>query len=189
MKFVLNNINLIIVKWILFLIVYNYFWSNFGRSNDQYTSIKQNNFYYHPHMRVGNVFSHICGSVCLSACLSVCLSMCLSICVSICSGYNFGTTSHRHFILVCRYIFIISKSSLSIKVIGSRSRSYEKNDNFTCFNMFILCIWLQAINKVKVTHQCEGHIKVKVKYLLPFQFFVKFYLFQHINNLCVATSH
>ena len=33
-----------------------------------------------------------------------------------------------------------------------------------------------VINKVKVTHQGEGHIKVKVKYLLPFQLFAKFYL-------------
>ena len=55
---------------------------------------------------------------------------------------------------------------MSIKVIGSRSRSYEKNDNFTYFNMVILCIWLQFINKIKVTHQGEGHIKVKVKYFL-----------------------
>ena len=66
--------------------------------------------------------------------------------------------------LVCRYIFTISRSSSSIKVIDSRSKSYEKkNDNFTYFNMLILCIWLQVINKVKVTHQGEGHIKVKVK--------------------------
>ena len=42
-------------------------------------------------------------------------------------------------------------SSLSIKVIGSRSRSYEKNDNFTYFNM------LKVINKVKVTHQSEKY--------------------------------
>ena len=52
-----------------------------------------------------------------------------------------------------------------------------------------LCIWLQVINEVKVTHQGEGHIKVKVKYLLPFQFYAKFYLFQHIISLCVAASH
>ena len=34
-------------------------------------------------------------------------------------------------------------------------------------NMIILlisaCIWLQVINNVKVTHQADGHIKVKVK--------------------------
>ena len=40
---------------------------------------------------------------------------------------------------------------------------YEKNDNFTYFDMLILCIWLQVINEVKVTHQGEDHIKVKVK--------------------------
>ena len=42
--------------------------------------------------------------------------------------------------LVCRYILAISRSSLSIKVIGSRSRSNEKNDSFTHFNLLILCI-------------------------------------------------
>ena len=63
------------------------------------------------------------------------------------------------------------RSSLSIKVIGLRSRSYEKKtDNFTYFNLLVLCIWLQVINKVKVTHQGEGHIKVREKYLYPFQF-------------------
>ena len=50
--------------------------------------------------------------------------------------------------------------------------SYEKNDNFAYFNIFILCMWLQFINKVKVTHQSEGHIKIKVKYLRPFQLYV-----------------
>ena len=33
-------------------------------------------------------------------------------------------------------------------------------------------MWLQVINKVKVTHQGEGHIKVKVKYLHLFKFYV-----------------
>ena len=63
--------------------------------------------------------------------------------------------------LVCRYILTISTSSLSIKVIGSRSRSYDKNFFFTYFNMSILCIWLQVINEVQVMHQGEGNIKVK----------------------------
>ena len=35
--------------------------------------------------------------------------------------------------LVCRYIFTISRSSLSIKVIESRSRLHEKDDNFYLF--------------------------------------------------------
>ena len=64
----------------------------------------------------------------------------------------------------------ISRSSLSIKVIGSRS--YEKNDSFTYFNLLILSMWLQVINKVKVIHQGEGHTKVKVKYLHPFKFYI-----------------
>ena len=38
-----------------------------------------------------------------------------------------------------------------------------KNDSFTYFNLLIICMWPKAINKVKVTHQGEGHIKVKVK--------------------------
>ena len=39
----------------------------------------------------------------------------------------------------------------------------RKNDSLTYFNMLVLCMWLEVINKVKVTHQGEGHIKVKVK--------------------------
>ena len=57
-------------------------------------------------------------------------------------------------------------------VIGLRSRSYEKNNDMTYFNMLIPCIWLQVINKVKFMHQGEGHIKAKVKYLHPFKFYV-----------------
>ena len=37
-------------------------------------------------------------------------------------------------------------------------------------------MWLQVINMVKVTHQVEGHIKVKVKYLTPFQFYVMYFV-------------
>ena len=48
----------------------------------------------------------------------------------------------------------------------------RKNDSFTYFNLLILCMWLQVINKVKVTHQGEDHINVKVKYLHLFKFYV-----------------
>ena len=65
----------------------------------------------------------------------------------------------------------------------------RKNNSFTYFNFLILCMWPKVINKVKVTHQGQGHIKVKVKYLLPFQLYVKFYLFKHINPLYVAIGH
>ena len=110
--------------------------------------------------------------MCLSVCLSVCLSFYLSVCLSVCPSVQAITFELLHIktsFLVCRYIFTISRASLSIKVIGLRS--YEKNDNFTYFNMLILCIWLQVINKVKVTHQGEGHIKVKVKYVQYFKFY------------------
>ena len=65
-------------------------------------------------MRVGNVFSH-------ALCVSVCLSMCVSVQVITFEPLDIETS-----FLVCRYILTISQSSLSIKVIGSRSRSYEK---------------------------------------------------------------
>ena len=57
----------------------------------------------HLHIWLGNVFS-----------LSVCP------CVQIMT-FDFWTPSHRNFILVCRYNFTISRSSLSNMVIGSRS--------------------------------------------------------------------
>ena len=76
--------------------------------------------------------------------LSVCLSVQTIIFVPLYIQTSF---------LVCRYILTIPRSSLSIKVIGSRSRLHEKNDNFTYFNILIPCILLQVINKVKVTHQ------------------------------------
>ena len=44
--------------------------------------------------------------------------------------------------------------------------------NFTYFNTLIFYVWLQVINKVKFIHQGEGHIKVKVKYIHPFKFYV-----------------
>ena len=73
-------------------------------------------------MWVGNVFSYVCLSVCLSDCLSV-------------QTITFELLDIETSFLVCRYTLTISRQSLSIKVIGSRSRSYEKNDNFTYFNM------------------------------------------------------
>ena len=100
-------------------------------------------------MRVGNVFGHVCLSVCVSVCVSVCLSV---------QAITFEPLDIETSFLVCRYILTISRSHLSIKVIGSRSRSYEKSDSFTYFNFLILCMWLQVINKVR----SRSHIKVKV---------------------------
>ena len=110
----------------------------------------------------------VCLSVCLSVYLSVSLCVCLcvwlSVCPSVCISVQALTSEPLHIetsLLVYRYIFTISRSSLSIKVIRSRLRSYEKPYNFTYFNILILCMLLQIINKGKVTPQ--GHIKVKVK--------------------------
>ena len=112
-------------------------------------------------MCVGNVFGHVCLSVCLSV-----------------QAITFEPLDIETSFLVCRYILTISQLSLSIKVIGSWSRSYkEKKDSFTYFNLLIHCILRKVINNVKVTHQGEGHIKVKVKYLHPFKFYV-------IRTLC-----
>ena len=93
--------------------------------------------------------------------------MCLSVFLSV-KAITFEPLDIETSFLACRYILIISRSSLSIKVIVSRSLGQgqghmRKNDSFTYFNLLILCMWLQAINKVKVTHQGKGHIKVKVK--------------------------
>ena len=81
----------------------------------------------HLHMWVGNVFSHVC--------------------LCVCSGYNFWTPSHRNFFLVYRYIFTISRSSFECQGQGHMT----KKANFTYFNMLFLCMWLQVIDKVKVT--------------------------------------
>ena len=43
--------------------------------------------------------------------------------------------------------------------------------NLTYFNTLFLCVWLQVINKVKLI-KGEDHIKVKVKYLNPFKFYI-----------------
>ena len=64
-------------------------------------------------MRVGNVFGHVCLSVCLSVFLSV-------------QAITFEPLDIETSFLVCKYILTISRSNLSIKVIGLRSRSYEK---------------------------------------------------------------
>ena len=128
-------------------------------------------------MRVGNVIGHVCLSVCVSVCVfvcvSVCLSVCLSVCVPVCTGYNFWTPWHRNFIfgmqLHLDHIYVKFEYQghwIKVKVI------WEKNDSFTYFNLLIVSIWPKVINKVKVTHQGEGHIKVKIKYLHPFKFYV-----------------
>ena len=130
-------------------------------------------YFYHPRMRVGNVFGRVCLSVCLSVCPSVCLSVCLSVCPSVCLSVQTITFEPLHIgtsFLVWRYILTISRSSLSIKVIGSRSRSCAKKMIIYLFQLVIpLYVPLRPLKrsrshtKVKVTHQGQGQIKVNIK--------------------------
>ena len=149
-------------------------WRGWRLSQNKVFTIRS--YCYHPRMRVDNVFSHVCLSVCLSVCPSVQTIM-------------FELLDVETSFLVCRYILTISRSSLSIKVIGSRSRSYEKNDNFTYFNMWIICIWLQVTNEIKVTHQGEGHIKDKEKMSTSFPILCQILLIStHYSSVCVDRS-
>ena len=112
----------------------------------------------------------------------------MSVCVSVCLGYNFELLDIETSFLVCRYILTISRSSLSIKVID-QGQGHIKNDSFTYFNFLILCMWLQVINKVKVTHQGEGHIKVKVKISSSLPTLCKILLIlTYLSSVCVYRS-
>ena len=50
--------------------------------------------------------------------------------------------------------------------------------NYTYFNTVFLCMWLQVINKFKFIHKGHGHIKVKVRYLHPFNILCSMYSLQ-----------
>ena len=93
-------------------------------------------------MRVGNVFGRVCLSICLSVCLSVRLSVCPSVCLSV-QTITFELF-HIGWRLVWRYILTISRSSLSIKVIGSSSRSWTDtcvpfgSHSYPCFGFLVM---------------------------------------------------
>ena len=55
-------------------------------------------------------------------CVCVCVCVCLSVCLSV-QAITFEPVDIETSFLVWCYILTISRSSLSIKVIGSRSRS------------------------------------------------------------------
>ena len=76
----------------------------------------------------------------MSVCLAVCQSLCLSVFLPI-QAITFEPLYIETLFLICRYVFITNRSSLCIKVIGSRSRSYEKK-------MIILLI--QLVNPLYV---------------------------------------
>ena len=75
------------------------------------------------------ITSHVCSRgnvlvvhVCVSVCLCVCLSVCLCVSVSV-WAITFESVGTETLFLVWWYILTISRLTLSIKVIGSRSRS------------------------------------------------------------------
>ena len=94
-------------------------------------------FCYHPRMRIGNNFSRVCTSV---------------------QAMYFELLKVRNFILTYRYILTIFRLSLSIKVIGPRSRSNEK------LTYFYLTVTSVGLYSTKTYLKGQGHLKVKVKF-------------------------
>ena len=97
---------------------------------------------YHPRMRVGNDLSCVCLSVGWSVCLSV-------------EAITFEPLHIGTLCLAWRYILTIFRSSLNIKVIGSRSRPCAKND----YLLISTCYSFECDNRSLI----RSHIKVKVK--------------------------
>ena len=64
-----------------------------------------------------------CLCVCVSVCVAVCLCVCLSVFLSV-QDITFELIQIETSFLVCRHVFTISRSGLSIKVI--QSGPYEK---------------------------------------------------------------
>ena len=95
------------------------------------------------------ITTRVCGQVMLSV-MSVCVSVCVSVFLSV-QVITFEPLDIETSFLVCRYILTISRSSLSIKVIGSRSRSYEKNGSFAYFNLSLI----RSRSNIKVTSRSK----------------------------------
>ena len=93
-------------------------------------------FYYHPRMQIGNNSSH---SVCM--CVCVCLCICLCVCLSV-QTITFEMLKLGTSFLVYKYILTISRPSLSMTVIGSRSRS---NKIIDIFYLLVTSVCLYAI--------------------------------------------
>ena len=79
-------------------------------------------------------------------CLSVHVSLYLCVCVSVFSDYTFEPLHIGTSFLGWRYILTISRSSLSTKVIGLRSKSCSKNEHLlisTCYSF--ICTYRSLI--------------------------------------------
>ena len=108
------------------------------------TFANRQNIYYHPRMQTGNNFTQICLSVCLSICLSA-------------QAITFKWLKPGTSFLVYGCILIISRSNLSIKVMGLRLRS----NLFFCHILLNhqLYVFLFHSNMIKG----QGHLKLTVK--------------------------
>ena len=95
-------------------------------------------------MQIGNNFNWVCLCVFMSVCVSVQI-------------ITFELLKLETSFSVNRYILTISRSSVSIMVIGSRSRSKEK---LTYFYLTVSSVCLYS-TKTYLKGQC--HLKVKVK--------------------------
>ena len=130
-------------------------------------------------MQVGNVFGHVCLCVCLS----------LSVCPSV-QTITFEPLDIETSFLACICILTISRSSLSIKIIGSLGQDHMRK-----IMILLISTCKSSVYCYRSLMRSRSHIKLKVtsrskyKCPLPFQFYAKFYLFQQIISLCVATGH
>ena len=103
----------------------------------------------------------------IRSCLSVCVCIYLCVCVSVfltVQAITFELLDIETSFSVCKYI--LDHIQVKFEYQGhwvKRQGHMRKNYSFTYFNFLIHWMWLQVINKVKVIHQGEGHIKVKVK--------------------------
>ena len=128
--------------------------------------------HYHPRMRVGNVFSHVCLLVC------VCLSVYLSVCPSV------QAITYEPLDVEISFLVYLGQDWVS-RSLGQGQGHMRKNYNFSYFKLWIICIWLQVINEVKVTHQGECHIKVKVKMSTSFPILCQILLIStHYFSVC-----
>ena len=96
--------------------------------------------------------SHKCGMVMFqSVCLSVYIGVCLSVVFQLWQPWS------RKFTLVCMYwyVFRISRSVSYTKVVGSRSRSQERNSLSVYLVCRRVCLRLKVILLLPVTEYCK----------------------------------
>ena len=85
--------------------------------------------------------------------------LCACVCV-------FWTPSHRNFIFgmkTCISLPYLGRIWVSRSLDHGQGQEYMQKWLFTCFDLLFHCVWLQVINKIKVTYQGQSQIKVTSK--------------------------